>query len=133
MIFSCGGGYSGVKCGLYCLIDLTGVSERMAAPHEVLSALGDPTRLTMVWRLATNGPMPQAKLTQGLPMSRQGASKHLNTLVEADIVHIVKKGKRQILELNAASLEDSKQWMDLLATEWSQKNRTSRRRKVEAE
>ena len=105
----------------------------MPAPHEVLSALGDPTRLTMVWRLATNGPMPSAKLTQGLSMSRQGATKHLNTLVEAEIVCVVRKGKRQVLELNPISLEDSKQWMDLLTTEWTQKRPISRRRKVQPE
>lgn len=105
----------------------------MPAPYQVLSALGDPTRLTMVWRLATNGPMAQAKLTQGLPMSRQGASKHLMTLVDAEIVCIVKRGKRQILELNPAPLQDSKQWMELLASEWTQKVPATRRRKLQPE
>ena len=98
----------------------------MPAPYEVLSALGDPTRLTMVWRLATNGPMASSKLTQGLPMTRQGAAKHLNTLV-------VRRGKRQVLELNPDSLSDSKQWMEVLAAEWSQKKPTPRRRKVQPE
>ena len=105
----------------------------MPAPYEVLSALGDPTRLTMVWRLATNGPMASSKLTQGLPMTRQGAAKHLNTLVEAEVVCVVRRGKRQVLELNPDSLSDPKQWMEVLAAEWSQKKPTPRRRKVQPE
>ena len=92
-----------------------------SAPHEVLAALGEPTRMEMVWRLATRGPMSLGRLTSRLPMSRQGATKHVKVLLEAGILKATTKGRRTEIELQTQSLGEMTDWLGGLATEWNRR------------
>src|SRR5688572_15972503 len=55
-----------------------------AAP--VFAALGDETRLGLVVRLCTGGPMSIARLTAGAGVTRQAVTKHLHVLGGAGLV-----------------------------------------------
>ena len=52
-----------------------------AAP--VFAALGDATRLAVVARLCTDGPLSISRLSESVAVSRQAVTKHLETLAEA--------------------------------------------------
>lgn len=89
-----------------------------AQRHLVLAALGEPTRLVLVERLAEGGPTALGKLTDGLPLSRQAARKHLSVLEEAEVIYLHRAGREQIAELRPESLSEAQEWMEGLANRW---------------
>src|SRR2546430_4042603 len=54
-----------------------------AAP--VFAALGDETRLALVARLSSDGPLSITRLTAGSAVTRQAVTKHLNVLAAAGV------------------------------------------------
>ena len=63
------------------------------------TALGDPTRRTILERLA-EGPCAVGELARGLPISRPAVSQHLKVLKDAGLVIDRAAGKRRIYQLN---------------------------------
>jgi len=57
---------------------------KQSAP--VFAALGDPTRLRLVSRLARGEPLTISQLTEGERVTRQAISKHLEVLSSAGLV-----------------------------------------------
>lgn len=55
-------------------------------PAHVFAALGDPTRLTLIARLGEGGGRSIASLSDGIPLTRQAISKHLQVLEDAGLV-----------------------------------------------
>jgi DNA-binding transcriptional ArsR family regulator len=93
----------------------------------VFGALADPTRREILFRLAQSGPQPSGQLVEGLGMSRQGASRHLEVLEAAGLVRSVRKGRVVMRELERTELQRSIAWMNSLAQAWDE-----RLRKLEA-
>src|SRR5258705_7814441 len=58
----------------------------LAGAAPVFAALGDQTRLGLVARLCTGGPMSIARLTAGAGVTRQAVTKHLHVLAGAGLV-----------------------------------------------
>ena len=56
---------------------------RQSAP--VFAALGDPTRLHLVARLAGGEPLSITRLSEGSRLTRQAITKHLHVLEEAGL------------------------------------------------
>lgn len=71
---------------------------------DVWSALADPTRRTLIDRLA-RGAKSTSELGVGLPMSRFGVMKHLAILERAGLVVTRKHGRVRMNHLNAAVLQ----------------------------
>jgi DNA-binding transcriptional ArsR family regulator len=71
----------------------------VATYHEVLDALGDPTRRAIVERLAA-GPLPVGRLADGLPVSRPAVSQHLRVLKHAGLVTDEAVGTRRLYRLD---------------------------------
>lgn len=55
---------------------------------ELFRALGDPTRLEMVLRLSSGRSQTITSVSNGLEISRQGARKHLQILVDAKVIKL---------------------------------------------
>lgn len=91
------------------------------ARAEVFAALGDETRLELVDRLAARGPLPTLILVEGLDMSRQAASKHLDVLEKSGLVSSVRSGREVIRSLNVDELNLAKSWIENRATVWERK------------
>lgn len=91
------------------------------AVAEIFSALGDPTRLTLVERLAARGPMRTGDLVDGLGMSRQAATKHLELLEGAGIVRSEKRGREVFRSLETKTVAEAAHWLDLRARAWESK------------
>ncbi|WP_226665052.1 ArsR/SmtB family transcription factor [Microbulbifer aggregans] len=88
---------------------------------EIYRALGDPTRLTIVRRLAAGAPATIGELSKNLGISRQGARKQLQVLVSANVVHLVPKGRETQVVLDPATLQQAREFISGLEFQWDQR------------
>lgn len=91
---------------------------RDAAP--VFAALGDTTRLHVVSRLSSSGPMSITELTEGTRVTRQAVTKHLNVLEHAGVVRGFRQGRERVWELRTRQLEDARRALDLISRRWDE-------------
>jgi DNA-binding transcriptional ArsR family regulator len=87
-----------------------------AAP--VFAALGDPTRLRIVDRLSTEGPLSIARLTEGTTVTRQAITKHLDALAGAGLVRDAREGRERVYELETKRLERARACLDRISRQW---------------
>jgi DNA-binding transcriptional ArsR family regulator len=85
---------------------------------EVFRALGDPVRLKMVSRLAKSRSSTIVALSQDLGLTRQGARRHLQVLVNAKLARLSKVGRDVNVELDAKTLEQAKAYIGKLERQW---------------
>ena len=78
---------------------------------RALSALADPTRLTVFERIAER-PRGVGELAEGLPVSRPAVSQHLKVLRDAGLVRDEKRGRARIYHLDPAGLGELRGWLD---------------------
>src|SRR3954468_20925959 len=87
-----------------------------AAP--VFAALGDATRLHLVARLATEGPLSIARLVSGTEVTRQGITKHLHVLADAGLACGKRQGREQLWQLEPGRLEIARAYLDRVSQQW---------------
>ena len=87
-----------------------------AAP--VFAALGDPTRVGLVARLCTDGPLSITELSEGTKVTRQAVTKQLRTLGRAGLVRNHRRGREIIWELEPKRLEKARRSLDQISAEW---------------
>lgn len=93
-------------------------SLRRSAP--VFAALGDETRLLLVARLGSDGPLSISALTEGTEVTRQAVTKHLHVLAKAGLVRASRQGREQHWEMRTAALDDARRALDLIERRWDQ-------------
>ena len=91
---------------------------RLADAAPVFAALGDPTRLQIVAKLATEGPQSIARLTEATEVSRQAVTKHLVALEEAGLVESDRDGRERIWEIRPKRLDAAKQYLEHISSQW---------------
>lgn len=100
------------------------VSARATVPVDraapVFAALGDATRLHLVSRLCAGGPASIARLTQGLGVTRQAVTKHLQVLAEAGLVRGIREGRESSWELQPDKLAEARRSLDLISRQWDE-------------
>jgi DNA-binding transcriptional ArsR family regulator len=89
---------------------------RTGAP--IFAALGDETRLRIVARLSSGGPMSIVRLTEGETMTRQAITKHLSVLAGAGLVRDIRRGRERLWELEPAPLDVARRYLDLVSKRW---------------
>ncbi len=87
-----------------------------AAP--VFAALGDGTRLGLVRRLSTEGPLPITRLSEGSGMTRQAITRHLQALSRVGLVRDARQGRERVYSLDLKRLEVARQYLDGVSAEW---------------
>jgi DNA-binding transcriptional ArsR family regulator len=87
-----------------------------AAP--VFAALGDTTRLALLDRLSTSGPLSITRLTAGTTITRQAITKHLHVLADAGLVRDVRSGREHHWELAPERLGEARRSLDQIAAQW---------------
>lgn len=92
-------------------VDLAG-----AAP--VFAALGDPTRLALIDRLSTAGPLSITRLTADSNLSRQAITKHLHVLADAHLVRDQRRGREHLWELDPDRLMRAQRSLDRISRQW---------------
>jgi len=79
----------------------------------VFKALADPTRRLLLDRLHEDNGQTLGQLCEGLAMARQSATQHLDLLVAANLVSIVRRGRERLHYLNPVPLHDiQERWID---------------------
>ena len=91
------------------------------AVAQIYQALGDPTRLEIVQRLGDRGPLPTLELVEGLGMSRQAATKHLQVLENAGLVESRVEGRQVVRELKLEVLDQAGDWLGKRVRLWDRK------------
>src|SRR5688500_16473636 len=93
-----------------------GSAGRQAAP--VFAALGDTTRLGLVRRLSTEGPLSITRLSEGSGMTRQAITRHLHALERVGLVRDAKEGREHLFSLDLKRLEVARQYLDHVSAQW---------------
>jgi DNA-binding transcriptional ArsR family regulator len=84
----------------------------------VFAALGDETRLRLVARLGSDGPLSIARLTAGTDVTRQAVTKHLQVLAEAGLARGIRQGRERLWELELEPLETARRRLDQISQSW---------------
>ena len=87
-----------------------------AAP--VFAALGDTTRLGLVRRLSTEGPLSITRLSEGSGMTRQAITRHLQSLGNVGLVRDAREGREHVFSLDLKRLEVARQYLDYVSAQW---------------
>ncbi len=90
-----------------------------AAP--IFAALGDETRLELVARLCAMGPQSIARLTDGLDVTRQAVTKHLESLADAGVVRSTREGRERIWQIRPKRLSEARRYLDRISRQWDEK------------
>lgn len=89
---------------------------RRSAP--VFAALGDPTRLRLVARLGSDGPLSIARLTDGTEVTRQAVTKHLHVLAGAGLARGIRRGRERLWQLRPEPLQEARRALDRVSQQW---------------
>jgi DNA-binding transcriptional ArsR family regulator len=89
---------------------------RGSAP--IFAALGDKTRLDLVARLSSGGPLSIARLTVGADITRQAITKHLTILAEAGLVRDIRVGRERLWEVETRRLEEARRCLEHISNQW---------------
>ena len=89
-----------------------------AAP--VFAALGDETRLALVARLSSEGPLSTTKLSAGSAVTRQAITKHLDVLATAGLVSDLRRGRERIWELELEQMEAARTYLEHVSKRWDE-------------
>lgn len=73
---------------------------------KVFRALGDPTRRKLLDLLYENNGRTLGQLIEGLGMTRQSATQHLDILEAANLISSVKRGREKLHFINPVPLHD---------------------------
>jgi DNA-binding transcriptional ArsR family regulator len=87
-------------------------------PALLFAALGDETRLHIVTRLGTHGPLSIANLTEGTGVTRQAITKHLGVLSRAGFVRGRRIGREKLWRLEPAQLAAARASLERISAQW---------------
>jgi DNA-binding transcriptional ArsR family regulator len=90
-------------------------SARLADP-----ALGDATRLALMGRLSTRQPHSIAQLAEGLPVTRQAVTKHLEVLSQAGLVRDFRQGRERLWQPRTKRLDEARLYLDTISKRWDE-------------
>ena len=94
------------------------LEQAVASAVVVFAALGDPTRMALLQRLASGGPASISTLAEDFSMTRQGVTKHLQVLADARVIDGSRQGRERIWTLNPDRLAEAQRSLDLIARGW---------------
>ena len=86
--------------------------------HDVFTAVGDPTRRSILDRLRRDGPLSVTELAERVPMTRQAVTKHLDVLEAAGLIERRVVGRERMHSLNPAPLTALGDWLAPYEAEW---------------
>jgi len=89
--------------------------------QRVFVALADPTRRMLIERLSAEGGKTSTELAKDLPITRQGVSKHLRILAEANLVSVRQEGRARYYTLQPQQLSEAITWVDRVRAQWERR------------
>src|SRR4051812_27548657 len=85
---------------------------------QTFAALGDPTRLAILSRLAAEGDLTVQDLARPFAMSLPAVSQHLKVLERAGFIAREKDGQRRPCRLRPERLKEAAAWFDHTREAW---------------
>ena len=80
----------------------------------VFKALADPTRRLLLDRLREHNGQTLRELCERLEMARQSATQHLDVLVQANLVTVVRRGRERLHYLNPVPIHEiGERWISV--------------------
>ena len=89
--------------------------------RDVYVAIADPTRRKLLRLLGDGEELPLYELTAQFQMGRTAVSKHLGILKETGLVTVRKVGRETRYRINAAPLQEIKDWVSFYENFWMEK------------
>ncbi|HEX3793350.1 MAG TPA: metalloregulator ArsR/SmtB family transcription factor [Acidimicrobiales bacterium] len=99
----------------------------VAAVEDVLTALADPTRRSLLEQLSIYGTATATTLAEAVPISRQAVVQHLAVLDSVGLVAANRMGRERRFEVRTERLTEAAKWMEGLAARWDQRLATIKR------
>jgi DNA-binding transcriptional ArsR family regulator len=85
---------------------------------QILTALADPVRRSLLVYLVEQSPKTATQLAQTYPITRQGILKHLNVLEDAGLVSVHQKGREKRYTPQLEKLTELERWIRDLNARW---------------
>jgi len=92
----------------------------LAEAAPLFAALGDETRLGLLSRLSSEGPLSITRLSDGSDITRQAVTKHLHALAHAGLVRDSQSGRERIWELEPRRLEKARRYLAQISEQWDE-------------
>jgi DNA-binding transcriptional ArsR family regulator len=92
----------------------------LSGSASVFAALGDETRLRLVSRLSSDGPMSITRLADGFTISRQAITKHLRVMEDAGLVRSASRGRESVWQLEEARLASARRHLQTISAQWDE-------------
>jgi len=86
----------------------------------VFAALGDMTRLELVSRLSDGKQHSIVQLAEGLDLTRQGVTKHLQVLKQAGVVSCKRIGRESRFTIRPASITKARDYLTRASAQWDE-------------
>lgn len=93
-------------------------SARRKSPVPVFAALGDETRLELVTRLSDGERQSISELCEGLELTRQGVTKHLEVLRDAGLVDRKRVGRESLFSIRPMALTGARDYLARVSAQW---------------
>ena len=87
----------------------------------VFEAMADPTRRALLERLRLGGPLSLNGLADGVPMTRQAVTKHVDVLRHAGLVTVRRRGRERMHELDPAPMREVADFLAPYAAAWDER------------
>ncbi len=94
---------------------------------DLWSAIGDPTRRTMIDLLLATGRGTATSLSEQLPVTRQAVAKHLAVLDRVGLVHAAPVGRERHYRVDEAQLARAVAQLTEVGTTWDARLRRIKR------
>jgi DNA-binding transcriptional ArsR family regulator len=88
---------------------------------DVFSAIGEPTRRSIVEMLAHNGEMTSTEIAEHFDMSAPAVSQHLKVLRDAHVVHVEKRAQQRVYQINANAMHSLQDWVEQMTQLWEER------------
>lgn len=86
----------------------------------MFAALGDATRLELIFRLSDGVSRSIVQLAGGLDLTRQGITKHLYVLKHAGLVSCERIGREQRFTLVPATIAEARDYLAHATAQWDE-------------
>lgn len=89
--------------------------------NKIFKAIADPTRREIFHLLVVGSALSISQLSAQFDISRQGVTKHLKLLEEAQMVSIQHKGREKYCFASLSALQEIKNWLAFYDSFWDNK------------
>lgn len=89
--------------------------------NRIFKAIADPTRREIFHLLVVGSALTISQISTSFDISRQGVTKHVKILEEANMVELKAKGREKYIIAKPEALKELKDWLSFYDKFWDDK------------